>query len=134
MHDVTACGRSPMTRPTHKHSVMSLVLLLAIQNHLATELRDVSPYSFCHGTLVGFHTIAAGDKSFAPVSVSFTSVLTYDKWSDTAPCTLQAVPLSASKHSTIATHRSSALQPLHGLAKQVKQCPRKMWLDKAQAS
>lgn len=86
-----------MTRPTHKHSVMSLVLLLAIQNHLATELRDVSPYSFCHGTLVGFHTIAAGDKSFAPVSVSFTSVLTYDKWSDTAPCTLQAVPLSASK-------------------------------------
>lgn len=59
--------------------------------------------------LVGFHTCAAGDKSFAMVSVSLTYVMTYDKLSDTALCILPIVPLLASAANIIATHRSSTL-------------------------
>lgn len=82
VHDVTACGRGLKSGHAHNHNIMRSCY---VRNAGLFSYRDVLPHSDCRGILVGFHICTAGDKSFAPVSVSLTSVNTYDKLSDTAP-------------------------------------------------
>lgn len=69
---------------TLKNTIACFVLFV-MQNCSASALMDFSPHKACRGTLVGFHTYTADDKSFAPVSVSFTSVMTHDKQRNAGP-------------------------------------------------
>lgn len=84
IRDVIVCGRGHKSG-LHPQAYYSMFGLIVMQSGSASALMDFSPHKACRGTLVGFCTYTADDKSFAPVSVSFTSVLTHDKQRNAGP-------------------------------------------------